>query len=179
MEDFPLVESKFFGGFKSESFRLTIKNCGGVSLGTVFVADVVYHGLYTNDELIIDIEMEVLQALTWRLNGPSPHEFIDAVVGLLPASSVNGSAASLLLLKQSKTKVEADVLHYDQALQSSSSLVYTTILTTLQTTSNVLNGFEPTNLIDWMSNIKSVMTGSSMYQPFVKGIGVIVQFMLF
>lgn len=106
-------------------------------------------------------------------------EFIDAVVGLLPASSVNGSAASLLLLKQSKTKVEAAVLHYDQALQSSSSLVYAAILTTLQTTSNVLNGFEPTNLIDWMSNIKSVMTGSSMYQPFVKGIGVIVQFMLF
>ena len=130
---------------------IAIKNRGGITLGTNFVADVVCHGLYTNDELDV-MEMEILQALTWRLNGPSPHEFIDAVVGLFPASSVDGGAASLLLSKQSKIKVETAVLDYDLALQSSSSLAYAAILTTIQTSSNVRNGFEPTDLIDWMSN---------------------------
>jgi len=50
----------------------------------------VCHGLYTKDELD-GMEMEILQALSWRLNGPSPHELIDALVGLLPASSEDGS----------------------------------------------------------------------------------------
>ena len=141
---------------------IAIKNHGGITLGTNFVADDVCHGLYTNDELDV-MEMEILQALTWRLNGPSPHEFIDAVVGLLPASSVDGGAASLLLSKQSKVNVETAVLDYDLALQSSSSLAYAAILTTFQTSSNVRNGFEPTDLIDWMSNTSQsrVMAGGS------------------
>ena len=54
---------------------LALKNLGGVKLDTDFVADVMCHNLYTNDELDA-MEMEVLQALTWRLNGPSSHEFI-------------------------------------------------------------------------------------------------------
>ena len=130
---------------------IALKNRGGVILGMDFVADEMCHGLYTIDELV-DMEMDVLQALSWKLNGPSPHEFIDAIVGLLPASSVDGGAASLLLSKQSKINVETAVLDYDLALQSSSSLAYAAILTTIQTSSNARNGFEPTDLIDWMSN---------------------------
>jgi hypothetical protein len=43
-----------------------------------------------------------INALSWRLSGPSPHEFIDALVGLLSAISEDGSeddnASSSLLL---------------------------------------------------------------------------------
>jgi hypothetical protein len=68
------------------------------------------------------MEMEVLQALSWKLNGPSPHELIDALVGLLPASSSeDGSeddtaSSSLLLSKYSKMQVDAAILEYDLAL---------------------------------------------------------------
>jgi hypothetical protein len=155
---------------------IAIKNRGtGVKLGTSFVADVVCNGMYTNDELDA-MEMEVLQALTWRLNGPSPHEFIDAIVGFLPASNVNGGvdATSLLLSKISKIHVEAAVLDYDLALLSSSNLAYAAILTSLQTTS-ALDGFHPTDLINWISSIDSVMTGSRAGRIFVKGLEEIFQ----
>ena len=103
---------------------IAIKNRGGVKLGSDFVANEICHGLYTSDEIDV-MEMEVMQALTWKLNGPSPHEFIDALVGLLPASSCedgsedDNASSSLLLSKHSKNQVEAAVLDYDLALQSS------------------------------------------------------------
>jgi hypothetical protein len=158
---------------------IAIKNRGGVKLGSDFVAEVVCHGLYTSDEIDV-MEMEILQALSWKLNGPSPHEFIDALLGLLPASSedvsaVDNTSSSLLLSKLSKNQVEAAVLDYDLALQSSLSLAYAAILTSLQTSSVILDLFSPMDLIYWMSNINSVMAGTQMDKIFVKGLGDVVR----
>ena len=153
---------------------IAIKNRGGVKLGSDFVANEICHGLYTSDEIDV-MEMEVMQALTWKLNGPSPHEFIDALLGLLPASSedsssVNNASSSLLLSKHAKNQVEAAVLDYDLALQSSLSLAYAAILTSLQTSSVLLDHFSPMTLINWTLNINSVMAGSRMDQIFAKGL---------
>ena len=153
---------------------IAIKNRGGIKhLGSDFVSDIVCHGLYTIDE-IDGMEMEVLQALRWRLNGPSPHEFIDAIVGLLPASSFEGGtdyALSLRLLsKHSKLHVEAAVLDYDLAIQLSSNLAYAAILTSLQKAS-VVEGFHLMDLISWMSTLKSVLAGSRAVEIFIKHIG--------
>jgi hypothetical protein len=155
---------------------IALKNRGGVKLGSDFVAEVMCSGMYTSDELDV-MEMEVLQALRWRLNGPSPHEFIDAIEGLLPASTVEGGAdyalSLRLLLKYSKLHVEAAVLDYDLATQLSSNLAYAAILTSLQKTS-VLEGFHLMDLINWMSTLTSVLTGSRAVEIFIKGIGDIV-----
>jgi hypothetical protein len=88
-------------------------------------------------------------------------------LGLLPASNedvsaVDNASSSLLLSKLSKNQVEAAVLEYDLALQSSLSLAYAAILTSLQTTSVILDLFSPMDLINWMSNIDSVMAGAQM-----------------
>ena len=153
---------------------IAIKNRGGVKLGSDFVANEICHSLYTSDEIDV-MEMEVMQALTWKLNGPSPHDFIDALLGLLPASSehdssVNNASSSLLLSKHSKNQVEAAVLDYDLALQSSLSLAYAAILTSLQTSSVLLDHFSPMTLINWTLNINSVMAGSRMDKIFVNGL---------
>jgi hypothetical protein len=152
---------------------IALKNRGGVKLGSNFVAEVMCSGMYTSDELDA-MEMEVLQALRWRLNGPSPHEFIDAILGLLPASSVEGGAdyalSLRLLSKYSKLHVEAAVLDYDLAILLSSNLAYAAILTSLQKTS-VLEGFHLMDLINWMSTLKSVLAGSRAVEIFIKGIG--------
>jgi len=158
---------------------IAIKNRGGVKLGSDFVSEVVCHGLYTSDEIDV-MEMEILQALSWKLNGPSPHEFIDALLGLLPASSedvsaVDNTSSSLLLSKLSKNQVEAAVLDYNLALQSSLVLAYAAILTSLQTTSVILDLFSPMDLINWMSNIHSVMAGAQMDKIFLKGLGDVVR----
>jgi hypothetical protein len=152
---------------------IAIKNRGGIKhLGSDFVAEVVCHGLYTSDELD-GMEMEVLQALSWRLNGPSPHELIDALVGLLPTSSSDDAedeSSSLLLSKYSKMQVDAAVLEYDLALQSSQALAYAAILTSLRTSSDLTDGFCPMDLINWMSNIESILAGSRMDKIFLKGL---------
>ena len=142
------------------------------------------HGLYTKDELD-GMEMEILQALSWRLNGPSPHELIDALVGLLPASSEDGSredsntSSSLLLAKHSKRQVDAAVLEYDLALQSSFALAYAAILTSFKTTSDLVDRFCPMDLINWMTNIDSIMAGSRMDQIFLKGLEDIIRITYF
>jgi hypothetical protein len=156
---------------------IALKNRGGVKLDSDFVAEVMCSGMYTSDELDA-MEMEVLQALRWRINGPSPHEFIDAIVGLLPASSFEGGAGyalSLRLLsKHSKVHVETAILDYDLAIQLSSNLAYTAILTSLQKRSAV-EGFHLMDLINWMSTLKSVLAGSRADEIFIKGIGDIVR----
>jgi hypothetical protein len=163
---------------------IAIKNRGGIKhLGSDFVAEVVCHGLYTKDELDV-MEMEVLNALSWRLSGPSPHEFIDALVGLLPAISEDGSEdddapSSLLLSKHSKRQVNAAVLEYDLALQSSLALAYAAILTSLKTSSDLVDRLCPLDLINWMTNIDSIMAGSRMDQIFLKGLEDVIKIMYF
>jgi hypothetical protein len=161
---------------------IAIKNRGGIKhLGSDFVAEVVCHGLYTSDELD-GMEMEVLQALSWRLNGPSPHEFIDALVGLLPTSSSDDAedeSSSLLLSKYSKMQVDAAVLEYDLALQSPQALAYAAILTSLRTSSDLTDSFCPMDLINWMSNIESIMAGSRMDQIFLKGLEDVIEITYF
>ena len=163
---------------------IAIKNRGGIKhLGSDFVAKVVCHELYTKDELD-DMEMEVLNALSWRLNGPSPHEFIDALVGLLPPSPEDGSeddnaSLSLLLSKHSKRQVDDAVLEYDLALQSSLALAYAAILTSLKTSSDLMDCFCPMDLINWMSNIESIMAGSRMDQIFLKGLEDVIKITYF
>jgi len=156
---------------------LALKNRVGVKLDTDFVADVMCHGLYTNDELDA-MEMEILQALTWRLNGPSPHEFIDGLVRLLPAISFYGDDSDesplLILSKHSKIRVETAILDYELALQSSLSLAYAALLTSLSN-SSVLDGFHPKDLINWMSNIQSIMAGSRAERIFIKSLEDIVE----
>ena len=163
---------------------IAIKNRGGIKhLGSDFVAEVVCHGLYTKNELDV-MEMEVLNALSWRLSGPSPHEFIDALVGLLSAISEDGSeddnaSSSLLLIKHSKIKVDNAVLDYNLALQSSLTLAYAAILTSLKTTSDLVDRFCPMDLIIWMTNIDSIMAGSRMDQIFLKGLEDVIRITYF
>ena len=156
---------------------IALKNRGGVKLGSDLVADVMCQNMYTSDELDV-MEMEVLQALSWRLNGPSPHEFIDAIVGLLPASSVEGGAdyalSLRLLLKYSKLHVEAAVIEYDLAIHLSSNLAYAAILTLLSNRS-VLDGFHSTDLINWMSNITSIMAGTRADRFFISSLEEIIE----
>jgi hypothetical protein len=74
-------------------------------------------------------------------------------MGLLPSSfedvsAVNNTSSLLLLSNLSKNQVEAAVLDYDLALQSSLSLAYAAILTSHQTTSMILDLFSPMDLIN-------------------------------
>ena len=55
---------------------VALKVKAGLNVDTEFVSRVVCRNGYSAQE-INDMEIEVLQALRWKLNGPTAHDFID------------------------------------------------------------------------------------------------------
>ena len=145
---------------------IALKCRSGIELGTGFVAETVCQGVYTEDELDA-MEMEVLGALTWKLNGPSSHDFVDAIVGLLPPSCCSGGASSSLVLA-ARVHLEAAALDYSMAMHPSSALACAALLSSLKRP-DVLGAFRTADLIAWTSNVASV-TGNGFYRVFYEGL---------
>jgi len=146
---------------------IALKCRGGIKVGTGFVADAVCQGLYGADELEA-MEMEVLRALAWRLSGPSPHDFVDAIVGLLaPSSSARSSSSSRSdhpgvgvssLVLSARAHVEAAALDHAMAAQPSSSLAYAALLMSLRKT-EFLDGIRPAELLAWTHKLAGIACG--------------------
>ena len=148
---------------------VALKCRGGIKVGTDFVADSVCRGLYDADELD-GMEMDVLGALGWRLNGPSPHDYVDAIVSLLPRTACHDvSNAASSLASSAKTHVEAAMLDYCMATQPSSSLAYAALLTSLQRTT-VMSDLRASDLFAWVPRVASVIGGGGMDLVFVRGL---------
>ena len=145
---------------------IALKCRSGIELGTGFVAETVCQGVYTEDELDA-MEMEVLGALTWKLNGPSSHDFVDAIVGLLPPSCCSGGASSSLVLA-ARAHLEAAALDYSMAMHPSSALACAALLSSLKRP-DVLGAFRTADLIAWTSNVASV-TGNGFHRVFYEGL---------
>ena len=145
---------------------IALKCRSGIELGTGFVAETVCQGVYTEDELDA-MEMEVLGALTWKLNGPSSHDFVDAIVGLLPPSCCSGGASSSLVLA-ARVHLEAAALDYSMAMHPSSALACAALLSSLKRP-DVLGAFRTADLIAWTSNVASV-TGNGFHRVFYEGL---------
>ena len=148
---------------------IALKCRAGLRVGADVFADTVCNGLYTMDE-IASMEIEILHALNWKLNGPSSHEFVDAMVGLLPTTTVFTDLWSKLVIK-AKKYLEAASLDYDMALQPSSFLASAALLTSLQEM-DLLDTFQHMELlIDWATNVmKSIMSECFIMRRFLKGL---------
>ena len=145
---------------------IALKCRSGIEIGTSYVADTVCQGVYTEDELDA-MEMEVLGALTWKLNGPSSHDFVDAIVGLLPPSCCSDGASSSLVLA-ARAHLEAAALDYSMAMHPSSALACAALLSSLKRP-DVLRAFRTADLIAWTSNVASVK-GNGFYRVFFEGL---------
>ena len=145
---------------------IALKFRSGIKVETSFIADTVCQGVYTEDELDA-MEMEVLGALTWKLNGPSSHDFVDAIVGLLPPSCCSGGASSYLVLA-ARAHLEAAALDYSMAMHPSSAIACAALLSSLKRP-DVLGAFRTVDLIAWTSNVASV-TGNGFYRVFYEGL---------
>jgi hypothetical protein len=135
---------------------IALKCRSGIKVGTDFVSRGFCQGVYDADELE-RMEVEILGALTWRLNGPSPHDFVDAIVGLIPTYCSDG--ATSMLFFAAKAYVEAAVLNHRMAMQPSSSLAYAALLASMETAS-VLSAFRPEDLDAWAADV--VTAGGGM-----------------
>lgn len=88
----------------------------------------ISHGCYTEED-IADMEQEILTALSWRMNGPTAHDFLNHIIALLPPSTQHYDDATMMtLLDFSKFQVEIAVCDYDFALQKPSVVALAAIL---------------------------------------------------
>jgi hypothetical protein len=56
---------------------IVLKTHSGFNVRSDFVSNTICRDMYCADE-IIQMELEILQSLQWRLNGPLPHDFINS-----------------------------------------------------------------------------------------------------
>lgn len=92
----------------------------------------ISRGCYTEME-IVDMEQEILEALSWMVNDPIAHDFLHYFMALLPPSTVeNLDTVTTPLLNSSRYQVEIAVCDYEFALQNSSVVALAAILNSME-----------------------------------------------
>ena len=122
--------------------------------------DTICQGLYEKDE-INACEIDILEALQWKLNGPSPHDFIDSLAGLLNECTIESTSS---LSTWAKKYADAAVLDYEMAQNSSLTLAYSSLLTALQLKEML---FHPEDMITWISKLESISEGTRIDEIFI------------
>jgi hypothetical protein len=107
---------------------IALKVHTGMNVETDFVSNVVCENMYNATE-INEIENQVLQALGLKLNGPTPHEFIDYY--LETVTSIQ-KVHREFLIRFSKGLAELALTKYSLALHSPSELAFSSIFCAMQ-----------------------------------------------
>eukprot|EP00956_Cyclotella_meneghiniana_P026030 scaffold55490_cov61-Cyclotella_meneghiniana.AAC.10 len=100
------------------SLVIALKCHSGFKVEYDFVSKVVTGDAYDEEELSY-MEMEVLQALDWKLNGPSSDDFIGYFLELL--SDAHGAPLLHFVRSFSKSLVQLAVTRYDVVVQHNPS----------------------------------------------------------
>jgi hypothetical protein len=66
------------------SLVIALKVDSGFNVEPDFVSKFICTDMY-DAEQINKMELEILQALEWRVNGPTPHDFIDSFLEIIPS----------------------------------------------------------------------------------------------
>jgi hypothetical protein len=113
------------------------------------------------------MEMTVLQALQWRLNGPTPHDIDSYLHAILFADSRHLQFLSTC----SKALVERAVKMYDVALQYPSVITCTSICCALQYL-EVISSLDSTTVLHYMKSVSGLdfedPAARSLYGTMVK-----------
>eukprot|EP00956_Cyclotella_meneghiniana_P024992 scaffold51154_cov58-Cyclotella_meneghiniana.AAC.6 len=96
------------------SLIIALKYHSGFKVEYGFVSKVVTGDAYDEEELSC-MEMKVFQALDWKLNGPSPDDFIGYFLELLP--DANEAPLLHFVRSFSKSLVQLAVTRYDVVVQ--------------------------------------------------------------
>ena len=108
---------------------IALKAYSGLNVEVDFISNVVCDGSY-NAEDIIGMENEILRSLKWRLNGPTPHDFIDGflqvVVPTIEAQQFD------FLSRYSKHIASVGLTSYFVALHCPSTIAHASIACALQ-----------------------------------------------
>jgi hypothetical protein len=106
---------------------IALKVRSGFKVETDFVSETVCGNMYCPEELN-EMEMCILKALQWKLNGPTSHDFIDYYIEAMMIEGIHRE----FLTRFSKALVEIAVTRYSVALQLPSEVAFTAICCALE-----------------------------------------------
>jgi len=129
---------------------IAIKTCAGVTVELDFVSKIVCQGLYNTKELS-DMEMNVLRGLGWRLNGPTPTEFVHVFMQMMPPQEKPKVDA---IARGAEALVEAAVMDYSLALQQPSLIAVLCILAASDFLD--VSYSNPLDKTKWMQSVASI-----------------------
>lgn len=105
---------------------MAIKLFEPVAFDTALLSE-VSHGCYDEKE-IETMELDILQGLNWRMNGPTAYDFLHHFIMLLPNETSSDKSFVSLLLNLSRFQVEIAVSDYNLALEKPSVTAFAAIL---------------------------------------------------
>jgi hypothetical protein len=123
----------------------SIKTRAGRNVGSKFISTHLCHELYTKEE-VVQAEIEILNGLEWKLNGPTAIDFVHAFLELMPLQLEE--EVSELLVEAAEAQVETALLNYAFTHQEPSSIAYSSILNAMQCL-----GCSSIHLIMWVQSI--------------------------
>lgn len=89
-------------------------------------------GVYSERE-ITDMEREILQALGWKMNGPTARDFISHMLALLPKSAYYYDESTLItLLDFSKFQADLAVSDYELSLEKTFTVAIASLLNSME-----------------------------------------------
>jgi hypothetical protein len=135
-------------------FVIAVKICAGMNVEADFVTNVICQGLYQVGE-IFEMEMTVLQGLSWRLNGPTAIDFVHAFLKLLPDQD---DCKLKALAEEAEVQVELAMGDFSVALQDPSSIAWSSIILAIN------SGIElnEEDMFLWMQSVAMSVGGAAV-----------------
>jgi len=166
-----------------KAFQLTYITCliialkcrGGLQVDSNFVSTTICQGIYQPSE-IINMEIEILKVLGWKLNNGSVHDFINGMLELIPPPTTTDGSVGDDDISREKLKaelkcsavqiVEKQMLDYTMVYNTSPSVMaYAALLVALSSSSTLSSRnrrrerrlLNPQDRRRWLDNINIVL----------------------
>ena len=123
-----------------------------------FVAETMCDDMYHPEELI-DMEVEILRTLGWRLNGPAPQDFIQHFVELFPHCTDDKVVD--MITKEASKNAERAMMDYSMATEPYSCIALASIAATVRNLGSQM-GCDLSTVNQWMGTIGFVMGKTSV-----------------
>jgi hypothetical protein len=158
LEDIGLCQLAFVA-----SLVIALKIHSGFNVEPDFVSNVMCNEMY-DAEQINKMELAILQALEWRVNGPTPHDFIDGFLAIVPWIK----APHLdFLTRVSKAIAELAVSRYSVALHQPSAIAFVSIYCALQTLeAATFTSIDSVSIVNYLQ----IVSGLSFDDPAIRSL---------
>lgn len=147
---------------------VAIKLFEPMAMDTALLSE-ISHGCYDEEDIEM-MEQDILQALGWRMNGPTSHDVLNHLIMLLPKSAYcNDDSVASALLDFSRFQVEISIADYGLALEKPSVVALAAILNSAEGISETL--FSAQSRCEYLQRVKN-LTGMSSFTTEVNAVRV-------